>query len=69
MSDEAAKALGRLRIDKWLWAERFYKTRSRAVEGGKVNLNGEGAKSGKGVRPGDGPTKRDWRMIRRFTGD
>jgi ribosome-associated heat shock protein Hsp15 len=48
--------LGRLRIDKWLWAARFYKTRSlaaRAVEGGKVKLNGERAKPGKGVRPGD----------------
>ena len=47
---------GRLRIDKWLWAARFYKTRSlavRAVEGGKVKLNGERVKPGKGVRPGD----------------
>jgi ribosome-associated heat shock protein Hsp15 len=52
----AGKELGRLRIDKWLWAARFYKTRSlaaRAVEGGKVKLNGERAKPGKGVRPGD----------------
>src|SRR5690349_9746997 len=59
MSDgnEAASGdLGRLRIDKWLWAARFYKTRSlaaRAIEGGKVKLNGERAKPGKGVRPGD----------------
>jgi len=48
--------LGRLRIDKWLWAARFYKTRTlaaQAVEGGKVKLNGERAKPGKGVRPGD----------------
>ena len=52
----AAKLHGRLRIDKWLWAARFYKTRSlaaHAVEGGKVKLNGERAKPGKGVRPGD----------------
>lgn len=56
MADEADQALGRLRIDKWLWAARFYKTRSlaaRAVEGGRVKLNGERAKPGKGVRPGD----------------
>jgi ribosome-associated heat shock protein Hsp15 len=48
--------LGRLRIDKWLWAARFYKTRAlaaQAVEGGKVKLNGERPKPGKGVRPGD----------------
>ena len=48
--------LGRLRIDKWLWAARFYKTRSlaaQAVAGGRVKLNGERAKPGKGVRPGD----------------
>jgi ribosome-associated heat shock protein Hsp15 len=47
---------GRLRIDKWLWAARFYKTRSlaaRAVEGGKVRLNGERVKPGKEVRAGD----------------
>ena len=52
----ADNPLGRLRIDKWLWAARFYRTRSlaaRAVEGGKVKLNGERAKPGKGVRPGD----------------
>ena len=50
------RELGRLRIDKWLWAARFYKTRSlaaRAVDGGKVKLNGERTKPGKGVRPGD----------------
>jgi ribosome-associated heat shock protein Hsp15 len=45
-----------LRIDKWLWAARFFKTRSQAaaaIEGGKVRLNGEHAKSSREVRPGD----------------
>ena len=45
-----------MRIDKWLWAARFYKTRSlaqQAVEGGKVKLNGERVKPAKEVRAGD----------------
>ena len=48
--------LDRLRIDKWLWASRFYKTRSLAadaVEGGKARLNGERVKPAKDVKPGD----------------
>ncbi|HEU4629619.1 MAG TPA: S4 domain-containing protein [Gemmatimonadaceae bacterium] len=47
---------GRTRLDKWLWAARFFKTRSlavQAIEGGKVELNGERAKRAKGVQPGD----------------
>ena len=47
---------GSVRIDKWLWAARFYKTRSLAAEavtGGKVELNGERAKPAKGVKAGD----------------
>ena len=45
-----------VRLDQWLWAGRFFKTRSlaaQAVDGGKVELNGEKAKRGKPVRPGD----------------
>jgi len=47
---------GRVRLDKWLWAARFYKTRglaAQAVEGGKVRLNGERAKPSKDVKRGD----------------
>lgn len=44
------------RLDKWLWTARFYKTRglaAAAVDGGKVELNGEKAKRSKPVRRGD----------------
>lgn len=43
-------------MDKWLWAARFFKTRSLAsdaVDGGKVYVNGERAKPAKAIRPGD----------------
>ena len=46
----------RVRIDKWLWAARFYKTRSLAadaVEGGKVQVNSERVKPAKVLKPGD----------------
>jgi ribosome-associated heat shock protein Hsp15 len=45
-----------MRLDKWLWAARFYKTRSlaaAAADGGKVKLNGAGAKPAREVKPGD----------------
>ncbi|MES9956548.1 MAG: S4 domain-containing protein [Sedimenticola sp.] len=44
-----------LRLDKWLWAARFFKTRQLAVEainGGKVHLNGQRTKPGREVKPG-----------------
>lgn len=47
---------GKVRLDKWLWAARFYKTRALAVEGidgGKVHVNGERVKRAKLVQPGD----------------
>ncbi len=45
-----------LRIDKWLWAARFFKTRSlaaKAVDGGKVRVNSEVAKPSRALRVGD----------------
>jgi len=45
-----------IRIDKWLWAARFFKTRSLAadaVNGGKVHVNGQRCKPGKDIRIGD----------------
>jgi ribosome-associated heat shock protein Hsp15 len=46
----------KIRLDKWLWAARFYKTRSLAayaVETGKVEVNGERAKRAKQLQVGD----------------
>jgi len=46
----------RIRLDKWLWAARFFKTRglaAAAVDGGKVSLNGARAKPAKLVQVGD----------------
>jgi ribosome-associated heat shock protein Hsp15 len=44
------------RVDKWLWAARFYKTRglaTEAVNGGRVHVNGERVKPAKEVKEGD----------------
>jgi ribosome-associated heat shock protein Hsp15 len=45
-----------VRLDKWLWAARFFKTRTLAVEaitGGRVSVNGERAKPAKELKVGD----------------
>lgn len=45
-----------VRIDKWLWATRFFKTRALArdaISGGKVHLNGYRVKPGRVLKPGD----------------
>lgn len=47
---------GKVRLDKWLWAARFFKTRalaSEAIDGGRIEVNGERAKRSKLVQAGD----------------
>ena len=55
MNHTTSQAETRVRLDKWLWAARFYKTRAiarQAIEGGKVRCEGFRAKPGKQVEPG-----------------
>ncbi|HKY10040.1 MAG TPA: S4 domain-containing protein [Candidatus Binatia bacterium] len=59
-----------IRLDKWLWAARFFKTRALAAEavtGGKVNINGDRAKPSRIVRLGDELTVRrgsyEWTVV------
>ena len=52
MSENKSASPIRVRIDKWLWAARFFKTRSlakTAIEGGKVHLNGQRIKASKEI--------------------
>ena len=67
MSDAA----DRIRIDKWLWHARFYKTRAlaqEAAEKGRIRLNGARTeKAGRGIKLGDiltVPTGRDVLIVR-----
>lgn len=56
ISADAASASPSVRLDLWLWAARFYKTRSlarSAVETGKVDIGGQRAKAARAVRIGD----------------
>ncbi len=58
MNDEADV---RVRIDKWLWAARFFRTRAiaaAAIEGGKVHVNAERVKPAKPLKVGDHLTVR-----------
>jgi ribosome-associated heat shock protein Hsp15 len=63
----AAAPLLTLRLDKWLWAARLFKTRALAAEAaglGRVDVNGQTAKPAGDLRPGDTLTLRDGPMRR-----
>jgi len=54
--DESPAGRDALRVDKWLWCTRFFRTRSlaqQAIEGGHVQVNGERVRSSRLVRAGD----------------
>lgn len=72
----ASLPVGKVRLDKWLWAARFFKTRAlaaEAIDGGKVDVHGERAKRAKLVQAGDeirlrqGPI--EWCVIVRAVAD
>ncbi|MDR1934424.1 MAG: RNA-binding S4 domain-containing protein, partial [Candidatus Accumulibacter sp.] len=76
MDDTRRAAAEKQRIDKWLWAARFFKTRPLAVEAlhaGHVRWNGEIPKPAREIRPGDtldialGPFR--WTVIVRALGE
>ena len=54
--DDATPSQQPVRVDRWLWAARMFKTRSqahKACAAGRVKVNGDTAKAAKTVRPGD----------------
>ena len=62
--------MDKLRIDKWLWAARFYKTRSLAgeeIDKGRVRINDVEAKPAKEVKAGDVVTLRSGPVLRTIT--
>ncbi len=62
-----SQRMDKLRIDKWLWAARFFKTRSLATDDlhkGRVQVNGQEAKASREVKPGDMVTLRSGPVVR-----
>ena len=56
MKPQPVQPPAEVRIDLWLWAARFFKTRAlakQAIEAGKVEINGQGCKPSRGVHVGD----------------
>ncbi len=56
MKRNNSNQLTKIRIDKWLWSARFFRTRSlakKAIEGGKVHMGGQRVKTSKEISVGD----------------
>jgi ribosome-associated heat shock protein Hsp15 len=65
-----ATASGKVRLDKWLWAARFYKTRSisaEEIDKGRVRVNGASVKPAKDVKAGDMVEMRSGPVVRTVT--
>jgi ribosome-associated heat shock protein Hsp15 len=71
-TDDGDDPPGRVRLDKWLWAARFYKTRALAAEEigrGRVTVNGAAVKASRELHPGDlvavrqGPVLREVQVL------
>ena len=63
----AGEPVAKLRLDKWLWAARFYKTRALAVQEidrGRVQVGGVNAKPARELKPGDTVTLRQGAVTR-----
>ncbi|HVR51971.1 MAG TPA: RNA-binding S4 domain-containing protein [Pseudorhodoferax sp.] len=59
--------MDRIRIDKWLWAARFYKTRTLSadeIDRGRVQVNGQDVKPAREVKPGDTVSVRQGPVLR-----
>lgn len=55
-TNQEPQNLNKVRADKWLWAARFFRTRTlakEAIEGGKVHMNGQKIKTSKELQVGD----------------
>ncbi len=55
-TNQNSTELTKIRIDKWLWSARFFRTRSlakKAIEGGKVHMDGQRVKTSKEISVGD----------------
>ncbi len=69
-NERAGSGPSSVRLDKWLWAARFYKTRALAadaIDGGKVDVNGERAKRSRHLAAGDRISLRlgqyEWQVV------
>lgn len=70
MTHTDSATLTRVRLDKWLWAARLYKTRAiakQAIEGGKVQIDGQRPKPGKEITTGTVMTVRQGRDEKTLT--
>lgn len=70
MSEVAGETgTARMRLDKWLWVARFFKTRSlaaEAIDGGKIKVNGHAVKRARDIQAGDRvdlTLGQDWRTV------